>query len=107
MSVLPALTVEELADKLEGTDAPVLLDVRENNEFAVCSLPGAVHIPVGQIVERIGELPKDKPIAVYCHHGGRSARITGYLLAQGYQAVNITGGIHAWASRVNPDMPTY
>lgn len=107
MSVLPALSVEELADQLQQPNPPILLDVRENNEVAICALPGAIHIPVGQILDRIGELPKDQPIAVYCHHGGRSARITGYLLNQGYQALNVTGGIHTWATRINPDMPTY
>jgi rhodanese-related sulfurtransferase len=104
---VPSLTVQDLQAKLQSGDNLLLLDVREDSEVATCTLPDALHIPVGLIVTRLGELPKDQPIAVYCHHGGRSARITGYLLSQGFDAINVAGGIHAWATRIDPTMATY
>lgn len=106
---LPPLDVYMLAAALAGdpTDAPLLLDVREEDEIAVCALPDHVHIPLAQIPHDHAQLPKDRVIAVYCHHGGRSAMAVQYLQGLGYQARNVTGGIHAWATYINPDMPTY
>jgi rhodanese-related sulfurtransferase len=106
---LPPYSVQDLADALQGDadSVPVLLDVREDQEIAICALPGHVHIPLGQIPQSHTQLPADRVIAVYCHHGGRSAMAVQYLQALGYQARNVTGGIHAWATLIDTDMPTY
>jgi rhodanese-related sulfurtransferase len=106
---LPTLDVYMLAAALEGNpaDTPLLLDVREDHEIAICAIPHHIHIPLAQIPHAHEQLPKDRMIAVYCHHGRRSAMAVEYLQALGYQVCNITGGIHAWATHINPDMPTY
>ncbi len=83
----------------------MLLDVRENDEWAVGHAPGAVHVPIGQIMQRVGELPTllpDTPVRVICRSGARSARVTTYLNQQGWQALNVDGGMRAWAAAGRP-----
>ena len=83
-------------------DSAVLLDVRENDEWAAGHAPGARHIPMSQLVERIAELPGDDPLYVVCKVGGRSARVVQYLAGQGYPAVNVDGGMQHWAALGRP-----
>ncbi|MBV8117949.1 MAG: sulfurtransferase, partial [Candidatus Eremiobacteraeota bacterium] len=87
------VTVEELARwRREGKDF-VLLDVRDPYEIAAASLPESVIIPMREIPSRMNELPDDKPIAVLCHHGGRSERVAQFLEASGFANVhNVSGG---------------
>lgn len=73
-----------------------ILDVREPDEVAQARVDGTQHIPLGDLVERLDEVPRDRTVYVMCHVGGRSAQATQYLGAQGIDAVNITGGIVAW-----------
>jgi sulfur-carrier protein adenylyltransferase/sulfurtransferase len=74
----------------------VLLDVREPWEAEEFSLPGATLIPLGQLESRIEELPRGRPIACLCAVGARSAHAAAFLRAQGYDAVNLRGGVRAW-----------
>ncbi len=98
----------ELADLIRQGKTPQILDVRENWEFAVGALPGATHIPLSEIPERAGEIDRNQPLFVYCHHGGRSLRATQWLRAQGFdQATNLAGGIHQWSLQIDPSLPTY
>lgn len=107
-SSIPAIEVEILAAQLAVLDAPFLLDVREASEVVQCSIAGSVHIPLGQLPQRVSEVPRDRPIVVHCHHGGRSARAVLWLKQNGYEnVVNLTGGIDAWACRVDPAMERY
>jgi DMSO/TMAO reductase YedYZ molybdopterin-dependent catalytic subunit/rhodanese-related sulfurtransferase/glyoxylase-like metal-dependent hydrolase (beta-lactamase superfamily II) len=76
----------------------VLLDVREPGEWQEGHAPDAVLIPMGEVQARRHELPGGKRIVVVCRSGGRSAAITGALRAHGYDAVNLTGGMCAWAA---------
>lgn len=86
----------------------VVLDVREDWELATVSLDGARHIPMRQVPDRVAELPADKPLVVMCHHGGRSRQVTAWLRQNGFsQAINLAGGIHAWAERIDPSLATY
>ena len=102
------ITVEELARWRSEGRSFVLLDVREPYELELASIPGATSIPMSQIVERIGELERDREIAVFCHHGGRSARVAQFLTAQGFASVyNVDGGINEYALSVDPSIPTY
>jgi Rhodanese-related sulfurtransferase len=90
-----------------GRDVAVL-DVREDWEVATVALEGAKHIPMRQVPERVAELPKDRPLVVMCHHGGRSRQVTGWLRQNGFpQAINLAGGIHAWAEQIDPSMAKY
>jgi adenylyltransferase/sulfurtransferase len=87
---------------LEGT----LLDVREPWEVELVSLPGALHIPLGELEHRLTELPTG-PVTVYCHHGIRSAQARDLLLAHGFEATHLEGGIDAWARAVDPTLARY
>jgi len=103
-------TVEALAlaAELDGDADLFLLDVREPGEWDTCQIPGNVLIPLGQIPQRLAEIPKDKPIVAYCHHGRRSERALQFLQQHGYGNLrNLTGGIDAWASQVDPAMTRY
>jgi adenylyltransferase/sulfurtransferase len=103
------ISVEEACRLLTTRpDHTLLIDVREPHELAICHIPGARHIPMGQIPEKACELPADRQILVLCHHGGRSLRVTQFLRANNYrQVTNVAGGIDAWAASVAPGMPRY
>jgi adenylyltransferase/sulfurtransferase len=88
--------------------ATVLIDVREPYEVEICALPGARAIPMRQIPENLGALPRDQHLLIHCHHGSRSLRVTEYLRAQGFARVsNVAGGIDAWAERIDPALRRY
>jgi hydroxyacylglutathione hydrolase len=76
----------------------LLLDVREAVEWDAGHAPQAVWIPMGELTARVGELPADRRIVAVCRSGGRSHSVTGALLAAGYDAVNLDGGMRAWAA---------
>lgn len=103
------VTVTDARDRLSARpDATVLLDVREATELAICSVPAARHIPMGQIPANLDQLPRDRDILVMCHHGVRSLRVTYFLRQHGFDRVaNVAGGIDAWAEQVDPGMARY
>ena len=76
----------------------LLLDVREPEEWRAGRAPGAWHVPLGDLEQNLGSVPRDRRIVVTCRSGGRSARATALLTRNGFQAVNLTGGMRAWAS---------
>ena len=89
-------------------DPPVVLDVREPWEIAIAAIEGAVAVPLGELTRRVAELPRDRPLAVVCHHGGRSAQATAWLRGQGFdRAMNVAGGMDAWAALVDRTLPRY
>jgi rhodanese-related sulfurtransferase len=79
-----------------------LLDVREHDEWAAGHAPDATHVPLGELAARLGDVPSGDPLFVICRSGGRSARAAGFLLGQGRQAVNVEGGMQAWAAAGRP-----
>ncbi|HEX9627783.1 MAG TPA: rhodanese-like domain-containing protein [Acidiferrobacterales bacterium] len=102
------ITVSELKDRLDAGDSPLLLDVREPWELRVCALPGALHIPMRQVPARLGELDPDREIVVVCHHGVRSYQVVRFMEQQGFtNAINLAGGVDAWAREVDPEMAKY
>lgn len=103
------LSPTELRQRLDAAEPkPLLLDVREPEEFACCHIEGSLHIPMSEIPRRLGELDPDRETVVVCHHGIRSANVVGYLLGQDFRDVaNLSGGIDAWALQVAPGMPRY
>ena len=92
-SNVPAVPPREVSDKL--ADGWMLLDVRTDGEWAQGRIAGAVHIPMDQLMSRLDEV--DNRVVCVCAVGARSGRVAEYLNAQGYQAVNLEGGIHGWA----------
>ncbi len=86
----------------------MLLDVREDDERAIAQIEPSLHIPMAQVEGRVAEIPRDKEVVVYCHHGGRSYAVAAYLEGEGYSPVtNLTGGIDDWARTVDPSMERY
>jgi rhodanese-related sulfurtransferase len=79
-------------------DDAVVLDVREPDEWEGGHIPGALHIPLSDVPGRLGELPESGEVVVVCRSGGRSARATSWLNQNGYEAINLEGGMGAWAS---------
>ncbi len=101
------LSPEMLRENLADFDAPFLLDVREEWEYTLAHLPDSVHIPLGELPERVDELPRDEEIVVLCHHGMRSMSALSFLVRQGFtQIKNLTGGIDAYA-QIDPTIPRY
>lgn len=76
----------------------VLLDVREDDEWAAGHAPQAVHIPMSQLAGRLADVPAAEPLYVICRTGGRSARVTNYLNNNGWDAINVDGGMSMWAA---------
>jgi rhodanese-related sulfurtransferase len=97
-SPIPTIDVTEAERRLrEDPAGPVLLDVREANEYVEVRVPGAVLVPTSAFMARLADLPADRPLFVVCHVGGRSAAVTGYLLRTGRtDVVNVAGGMEAW-----------
>lgn len=105
MNIIDAHT---LNDRMVQGEDIFLLDVREEEEWNLCHIPGDVLIPLAQIPTRMGEIPQDKEIVVYCHSGRRSERAAMYLEQNGYENIsNLRGGVDAWAVLVDPTMPRY
>ena len=77
-------------------DGAYLLDVREQDEWDAGHAPQAHLLPMSVIQDRIAEVPTDAQVLVVCHSGMRSMRVTDFLLKQGYDAINVTGGMIAW-----------
>lgn len=97
-SSLPTIDVTEAERRLRDDPArPLLIDVREPNEFAAVRAPDAVLLPTSTFANRVGELPTDRPLLVICHVGGRSAAVIGFLARSGRADVtNVAGGMEAW-----------
>ena len=101
-------TVEAVAQRLRSTSPPFLLDVREADERAAARIDPSVHIPMREVPSRLVELPRDRPVVVYCHTGTRSMMVAAYLENHGFHDVaNLSGGIDAWSVRVDPAVPRY
>ena len=104
----PDIDVQALAEVRADGVTHTLLDVREPHEIAVCSIPGSVHIPMQQVPKNLAELPRDHPLVIMCHHGGRSDQVAQFLRGNGFINVhNLAGGIDAWALIIDRDMSRY
>ncbi|PZP39271.1 MAG: rhodanese-like domain-containing protein [Pseudomonas fluorescens] len=94
------MSVHQLAEAMASENPPILLDVREDAEVAADHLPNIVHIPLADLQLRATELPVCQPIAVICKVGGRSARATAFLISEGFEAVNVAGGMLAYRTEI-------
>ena len=104
---IPAISVEELKKKLDAKADVFILDVREPHEYQICNLKGYL-IPLGDLPKRVSELDSSREIVAHCKMGGRSAKAVNFLRRAGFTKVyNLTGGILAWADRIDPKMPKY
>lgn len=90
------ITPVEVKELLESGEALNLVDVREADEVAEGIIPGAIHIPLGEVAERTSQFDKSKPYIIICRSGGRSGRATAFLEEQGYDVTNMAGGMLEW-----------
>ncbi len=107
---LPEISVGELKARLAADKPPRLIDVREADEWELARIPGAELLPLSQwptiVPAQLAE--PAEPLLILCHHGGRSARATDFLLRSGYTDVtNVAGGIDAWSLEIDPTVPRY
>ena len=84
-----------------------MLDVREDWELGVASVPNVVHIPMGQVADRLQELDRGTEVVVLCRSGRRSLEVAKFLQQNGFKAVNLAGGILAWSRDLDATIPTY
>lgn len=97
---------EWLAD--DSRPKPLLLDVREPWEIALCQIEGSLHLPMHTVPHRCDEIDPARDVVVICHHGGRSMQVAMFLERKGYPSVlNLQGGVEAWACDVDPGMSRY
>ncbi len=96
LETLPTCTPLQAAQAL--ADGALLLDVREVDEWMAGHVDGATHVPMHDLPGRVGELPRDRRIVCVCRSGNRSGQVTAWLVHQGFDAANMTGGMRAWAT---------
>jgi|SRR3954463_344191 rhodanese-related sulfurtransferase len=107
MVALPEMTVEELKTRLDAKETLCVLDVREPGEYQICNIGGLL-MPMGEVRMRMNELDPEAHTVVMCHHGQRSAMVAEFLRQQGFEQVqNLSGGIAAWADRIDRTMARY
>jgi rhodanese-related sulfurtransferase len=102
---IPTVAVDTLPDDVHSAEF-VVLDVREDDEWAAGHIAGAVHVPMNTVPQQLqfdpGPLTPDAQIVVVCKVGGRSAQVTAWLCHHGYDARNLDGGMLAWAAAHRP-----
>ena len=104
------ITPAEFKRNWDEGKRPMLIDVREKNEWDICNLAafGAKLIPMSEFANRLAEVPKDQDIVLHCRSGGRSGKIQQFMLEQEYSRVtNMIGGTLRWSDEVDPTMPKY
>jgi rhodanese-related sulfurtransferase len=106
MAVAEITPTEFVARRRQG-ESLTLLDVREDWELGVASVPDVVHIPMGEVADRLGELDRGREVVVLCRSGRRSLQVANFLQQNGFRAVNLAGGILAWSRELDATIPTY
>jgi len=103
-----SVTVAELDQRRAAGETITILDVREPWELEIAQFQGALAIPLATLPARVGEVPTDHPVVVVCHHGMRSYKAMSWLRQNGVaNAINLDGGIDAWARLIEPTMGVY
>ncbi|MCA1628988.1 MAG: hypothetical protein LC785_03535 [Acidobacteria bacterium] len=103
------ITATELKRRLDAGDDLQIIDVREQNEYDAARLEGSKLIPLGQVLNRMGEIDQSRETVVHCKMGGRSAKAIEALRRAGIagRLLNLKGGITAWSNEVDPSVPKY
>ncbi|MDF2436371.1 MAG: moeB [Bacteroidota bacterium] len=101
------VTVSELKKMQDEKADFQLIDVRESHELEICEM-GGEHIPMGDVMENLDKISKDKKVVIHCRSGARSGAICQALENEGYNNVyNLKGGIIAWANEIDPSLTKY
>ncbi len=99
----PTIDVETLVSQLgTGDHGLLLLDVREQEEWRFGHAPGSVNVPLSTLPSRVDTLDRNRRVICVCRSGNRSAKATEWLLRQGFDAVNLVGGMNVWSSFGHP-----
>lgn len=98
---------DELARRIEAGEEIFLLDVRQLWEHQLAQLEGSTLIALHTLPARVMEIPRDRDVIVYCHHGVRSLQAAQFLRQHGVGARSLRGGIDHWSVAVNPQIPRY
>ena len=107
-SALEEIAPRELQSLLESKQPPLVLDVRNPEEIAICRIAGSTVIPLPELPGRLGELDSAKSMVVHCKSGVRSAKAIALLQGAGFSKLkNLKGGILAWIKDVDPSLPSY
>lgn len=106
------IQLKDWLESVSGQGNPVVLDVREPHELRTASIKAdgfeLITIPMSVIPPRLNELDPEQPVACMCHHGARSMQVANFLIARGFKHVaNVSGGINAWSTEVDPSVPRY
>lgn len=101
------ISCDELATRIGAGDDIYLLDVRLAWENELARIDGGTLITLQTIPANVMEIPRDREVVVYCHHGGRSLQAAHFLRQQGIGARSLRGGIDQWSIVVNPKIPRY
>ncbi len=102
------MNVKELAERIKSGTAPIIIDVREPDEYRYARIPGAVLKPLGGITQWAQELDKEQEYVLQCHTGSRSWQAAHLLERMGFKKIaNLEGGIEAWSMYVDPNVPRY
>ena len=103
------MTPRQFQARAKESSPVVLVDVREDWELQIAKAPVTfVHIPLGQLAQRVGELDPATETVVICRSGGRSMQAAAFLARQGFKSVhNLSGGILAWSADLDPSIPVY
>jgi len=110
MSTIPEMTVTDLKARLDAGEPVTIIDVREPHEWEIANLGqhGATLIPLGEVVERSEEIPREGVVVLQCRSGSRSGNAVAYLQQNGWTNLfNLKGGILAWADQVDPTVQKY
>jgi adenylyltransferase/sulfurtransferase len=103
-----SISVRELKRKMDKGEALTLIDVREPDEYEIAKIPGSRLIPLGELQQRVADLPRSGALIFQCHSGIRSARATQLAKDAGFENVyNLEGGIDAWSVEIDPAVPRY
>ncbi|HET6244068.1 MAG: rhodanese-like domain-containing protein [Bacteroidetes bacterium] len=102
------LTVQELKSLIDTKKDFQLIDIRETYEVETSTM-GGLHIPMGEIIENLDKIARDKPVIIHCKAGGRSANMVNLLSSQfGFNNLyNLKGGILSWSDEIDPSVPKY
>ncbi len=93
---VPQISPSDLASQLKGEHPPLVIDVRTIGEFRSGHIQGARLIPLGELAQRLNEIPKDQPVVTVCRSGSRSQMAAKQLKKEGYDVYNMTGGMMRW-----------
>ncbi len=103
------LNPQQLVEHIKAcSEKPLLIDVREVSEFAICAIDGSTNTPLQQLPDALNQLDPEQEYVLICHHGMRSQRAGEFLYNNGFRnLINLVGGIDAWASDIDPKMERY